>query len=94
MSSITATIKDVVAPAKGEAVVRIGGFFANPTDGLKDRNAMRIKQLTVNGNPVIVEADAYEYNPRGVMQAGYQGGWFGMLEIDIPAGYLKNGDNA
>ncbi len=93
VSSITATIKDVVAPAKGEAVVRIGGFFANPTDGLKDRNAMRIKQLTVNGNPVIVEADAYEYNPRGVMQAGYQGGWFGMLEIDIPAGYLKNGDN-
>ena len=35
-ASITATVQGVKKPAKGEAVIRIGGFFTNPSDGTVD----------------------------------------------------------
>ncbi len=94
-SSITATIKDVVKPAKGEAIIRVGGFFPNPADGVlpDGSTGMKVKALKVNGNDVIVESDNFVTNTRGYGLGNYKGAWFGVLELECPVEYLKTGEN-
>lgn len=90
-NNFTTTVKNVVKPAIGEAMVRVGGFFYNPTDA-GDGESMKVTSLLVNGNEVVVDSPML-LNPRGYMASVFAGGWFGMLEIEIPIEYLKNGDN-
>ena len=84
------TVNGVQKPSKGEAIIRIGGFFANPLDGT---DGMKVKKLTVNGNPVIVDADNFVANTRGYGMGNYKGSWFGVLELECPIEYLKSGQN-
>ncbi|WPR71842.1 Ig-like domain-containing protein [Flavobacterium sp. NG2] len=89
-NSFTTTVKNVVKPAKGEAVIRIGGFFYNPVDGGDGK--IKVVSLKVNGNEVVTQSPML-YNPRGYVAGGYKGGWFGVLELECPLSYLKDGDN-
>lgn len=88
-TAITATIPGVVKPAKGEAIVRISGQFFNPiaTPGYITMNSVK-----VNGNELMTTGNT-NVNPRGVLQSGWKGGWFGTLEISCPISYLVNGTN-
>jgi uncharacterized protein YjdB len=94
-NNITATINGVVKPTSGEAIIRIGGFFANPTDGtLADGSkGIKVKKLTVNGNEVIVNADNFVANTRGYGVGSWRGSWFGVVELECPIEYLVNGQN-
>ncbi len=90
-ANFTTTVKNVVKPAKGEAMVRVGGFFYNPTDA-GDNKSIKVVSLRVNGNEVVTESPML-LNPRGKVASVYGGGWFGVLEIDVPIEYLNDGDN-
>lgn len=95
-NNITATINGVVAPTTtGEAIIRIGGFFANPSDGIlaDGSRGLRVKKLTVNGNDVIVQSDNFVANTRGYGVGSWQGSWFGVVELECPVEYLVNGQN-
>lgn len=94
-NSITATINGVVKPTEGEAIIRIGGFFANPSDGVlaDGSQGLKVKKLTVNGNDVIVNADNFVANTRGYGVGSWAGSWFGVVELDCPVEYLVNGQN-
>ncbi len=91
-ASITATVNGVSKPTNGEAVIRIGGFFTNPNDAYPNPG-MKVRKLTVNGNPVIVDTDNFVTNTRGYGVGNYKGGWFGVLELECPIEYLNNGTN-
>ncbi|MDO6758789.1 Ig-like domain-containing protein [Tamlana sp. 2_MG-2023] len=93
VNNFTTTIPNVAKPSKGEAVVRIGGFFYNPTDGSTGiGGTMKVHSLLVNGNEVVQNGPML-VNPRGYVKGGWKGGWFGVLEIDVPADYLVDGEN-
>lgn len=94
-SSITATINGVVKPNQGEAIIRIGGFFANPSDGtLADGSrGLKVKKLTVNGNEVIINSDNFVANTRGYGVGSWAGSWFGVVELECPVEYLVDGKN-
>ncbi len=89
-SSFTTTVKNVVKPQNGEAMIRIGGFFYNPVDG--GNGKIKVVSLKVNGNEVVTTSPML-VNPRGYVAGGYAGGWFGVLEIECPIQYLKDGEN-
>lgn len=94
-ASLTTTVSNVVKPTNGEAIIRIGGFFPNPSDGVlaNGQTGMKIKALKVNGNDVIVEGDGFVANTRGYGLGNYGGAWLGVVELECPVEYLKDGDN-
>ncbi|MGA9637649.1 Ig-like domain-containing protein [Flavobacterium sp.] len=89
-SEFTTTVNNVKKPAKGEAMVRIGGFFYNPADA--GNGSINVVSLKIN-NKEVVTTSPMAVNPRGYTAGGYGGGWFGMLEIEIPIEYLNEGTN-
>lgn len=91
VNEFTTTVKNVVKPVKGEAMIRICGFFPNPTDA-GDGSNMKILSFKVNGNEIVTTSPML-HNPRGLVKGGWQGKWFGMLELEIPIEYLNDGDN-
>ncbi|WP_345189898.1 Ig-like domain-containing protein [Algibacter agarivorans] len=90
-NKFTTTVKNIIKPAKGEAMVRIGGFFYNPTDA-GDGKSIKVNSLKINGNEVVTQSPML-LNPRGHVASVYGGGWFGVLEIEIPIEFLNNGNN-
>jgi uncharacterized protein YjdB len=90
-NNLNTTVKNIVKPTNGEAMLRVGGFFYNPTDA-GDGESIKVISLKVNGNEVVTSSPML-LNPRGHVASVWAGGWFGMLEIEIPIEYLKDGDN-